>query len=192
MHNNNQSAANVQDCRKEADMNNNKVTILYSRLSKDDGEDKISNSIKNQQDLLEDYAERHGFTPWIHKFDDGFTGTRWDRPGWQELMTMVEADEVSCICIKDSSRFARDYIRAGMYRELFREKNVRFIMVNDGYDSFKGDDDITPFREIMSEMYARDTSIKIKSVVAAKGKSGKHISCSAPYGYKKDPNDKTK
>ena len=104
----------------------------------------------------------------------------------------VEAGEVSCICIKDSSRFGRDYIRAGMYREIFRDRNIRLIMVNDGYDSFKGEDDFTAFREIFAEWYAADISKKIKLVITAKGKGGKHISCAAPYGYKKDPNDKTK
>ena len=147
-----QSAANVQDCRKEAEMNE-KVTILYERLSRDDGEDKISNSILNQRQLLEEYAERNGLVPFLHIQDDGFSGTNWDRPGWQELMAKVESDEVSCICIKDSSRFGRDYLRAGMYREIFKNRSIRLIMVNDGYDSFKGEDDFTPFREIMSEWY---------------------------------------
>ena len=173
-------------------MNKQKVTILYERLSRDDGEDSVSNSILNQQQLLEEYVERNGLIPFLHIQDDGYSGTRWDRPGWQELIAKVEADEVSCICIKDSSRLGRDYLRVGLYRELFREKGVRLIAVNDGFDSEKGEDEFTPFREIMAEWYARDTSKKIKSVFAAKGKSGKHIACIAPYGYKKDPNDKSK
>jgi hypothetical protein len=172
--------------------NNNKVTILYERLSRDDGEDGISNSILNQRQLLEDYAERNGLVPFLHIQDDGYSGTNWDRPGWQELIAKVESDEVCCICIKDSSRLGRDYLRAGLFRELFRERNVRLIMVNDGFDSERGEDDFTPFREIMSEWYARDTSKKIKSVITAKGKSGKPTTNCAPYGFVKDPNDKNK
>jgi DNA invertase Pin-like site-specific DNA recombinase len=151
-----------------------------------------SNSILNQRQLLEEYAENHGLTPYVHICDDGWSGTRWDRPGWQELIAKVEADEVSCVCIKDSSRLGRDYLRVGLYRELFREKGVRLIAVNDNYDSERGEDDFTPFREIMAEWYARDTSKKIKSVIAAKGKSGKPTSSQPPYGFVKDPNDKSK
>jgi DNA invertase Pin-like site-specific DNA recombinase len=171
---------------------NNKITILYSRLSRDDEQQGPSNSIVNQKQLLQEYAERNSLVPYIHIEDDGYSGTNWDRPGWQELITKVEADEVYCICIKDSSRLGRDYLRAGLYRELFHEKNVRLIMVNDGYDSDKGEDDFTAFREIMSEWYARDTSKKIKSMLQTKGKSGKPISSQPPYGFIKDPNNKHK
>ena len=120
------------------------------------------------------------------------TGTRWDRPGWQELISKVEADEVAYICIKDGSRLGRDYLRVGLYRELFRDKGIRLIAINDNFDSDRGDDDFTPFREIMAEWYARDTSKKIKSVIQAKGRSGKPISCCPPYGFVKDPADKHK
>jgi len=186
-------AADVLDCRKsEAVMNNQKVVILYSRLSKDDEMQGSSNSIINQQHLLQEYAEAQGLTPYIHISDDGWSGTRWDRPGWQELITKVEADEVSCICIKDSSRLGRDYLRVGLYREMFREREVRLIAVNDNLDTARGEDDFTPFREIMAEWYARDTSKKIKSVFAAKAKSGKLIASTPPYGFIKDPNDKNK
>ncbi len=167
-----------------------KVNILYERLSRDDELQGPSNSILNQRQLLEEYAESNGLTPYRHICDDGWSGTRWDRPGWQELIAMVEADEVACVCIKDSSRLGRDYLRVGLYRELFREKGVRLIAVNDNYDSERGEDDFTPFREIMAEWYARDTSKKIKSVIAAKGKSGKPITSTPPYGFIKDPEDK--
>ena len=180
-------AANDSDCRKEAEMKNKRVNILYSRLSRDDELQGPSNSIVNQQQQLQEYAERNNLVPYLHIEDDGYSGTRWDRPGWEKLIAMVEADEVFCVCIKDGSRLGRDYLRVGLYRELFREKGVRLIAINDNYDSDKGDDDFTPFREIMAEWYARDTSKKIKSVFAAKGKSGKPTASQPPYGYMKDP-----
>lgn len=183
------SAATSSDRRKEESMNT-KLTILYERLSRDDELQGPSNSILNQRQLLEDYAERSNLTPYLHIHDDGYSGTNWDRPGWQELIARIEADEVGCLVIKDSSRMGRDYLRVGLYREMFREKGVRLIAINDGLDSSVGEDDFTPFREIMAEWYARDTSKKIKSVIAAKGKSGKPTSCTPPYGFIKDPNDK--
>ena len=167
-----------------------KITVLYARLSQDDELQGPSNSIVNQRQLLQDYAERHGLTPYVHIEDDGYSGTRWDRPGWQELIAKVEADEVACICIKDGSRLGRDYLRVGLYRELFREKGVRLIAINDNYDSAKGEDDFTPFREIMAEWYARDTSRKIKAALHAKGSSGKPLTCAPIYGYKRSTEDK--
>jgi DNA invertase Pin-like site-specific DNA recombinase len=150
--------------------NPRKITILYERLSRDDELAGESNSIANQKAMLEKYAEANGFTPFSHLTDDGYTGTNFDRPGWQELISRIDRDEVGCVCIKDSSRMGRDYLRTGLYREMFRERGVRLISVNDGIDTDKGDDDFTPFREIMSEWYARDTSRKIKSELTAKGK----------------------
>jgi len=185
------SAASVCDRRKEADMNTEKYTILYSRLSRDDGEDSVSNSIINQRAMLEEYAERNGLVPFLHIQDDGFSGTNWNRPGWQEVLAKVEAGDVSCICVKDLSRMSRDYLRAGLDRELFRERNVRLIALNDGVDTKQKEDDFTPFREIMAEWFARDTSRKIKSAYATKGNSGKPMSNQTPYGYRKDPNDKS-
>ena len=127
---NSQSAANVKNCREEAEMSK-KISILYSRLSRDDELQGPSNSIVNQRHLLQEYAESHGLVPFLHIQDDGYSGTRWDRPGWQELITKVEAGEVSCICIKDGSRLGRDYLRVGLYRELFRDKSVRLIAINE-------------------------------------------------------------
>jgi DNA invertase Pin-like site-specific DNA recombinase len=169
-----------------------KLTILYERLSRDDDLAGESNSIANQKRLLEEYAERKSFVPYEHLTDDGYTGTNYNRPGWMELVARIERDEVACLIIKDSSRMGRDYLRTGLYREMFRERGVRLIAVNDGIDTFERDDDFTPFREIMSEWYARDTSRKIKSVLTAKGKDGKPLTNVVPYGYKKDPNDKHK
>jgi len=148
------SAASVQNCEKEADMNTQKLNILYGRLSRDDEMQGPSNSILNQQQMLEEYANAHGLTPYIFLYDDGYSGTRWDRPAWQELISMVDADKVGCICIKDSSRMGRDYLRVGLYREMFREKGIRMISINDNTDTLlNGEDDFTPFREIMAEWY---------------------------------------
>ena len=171
---------------------NTKTTLLYARLSREDGEDGVSNSITNQLDMLRDYAGRNGFAPFECMQDDGYTGTNYNRPGWQELISRVERDEVSTIILKDSSRMGRNYLQTGLYREMFREKDIRLICVNDGTDTANGEDDFTPFREIMAEWYARDTSRKIKSVFASKARSGKPVSSQPPYGFIKDPDDKYK
>ena len=173
-------------------MNNStlKITALYERLSRDDDLQGDSNSIKNQRQLLSEYAERNGFENVRHFQDDGYSGTNFDRPGWQAMIELVERGEVGTIILKDSSRMGRDYLRTGLYREMFREKNVRLIAVNDGTDTFAKDDDFTPFREIMSEWYARDTSKKIRSVFQTKGKSGKPLTTNVIYGFKKSEDDK--
>jgi DNA invertase Pin-like site-specific DNA recombinase len=184
-------AANIQDCRKEAEMNrNSKITILYERLSREDSRTDQSLSIENQKKILEDYAVQNGFTPFLHLSDDGQTGTSWDRPAWQELIAMVEASEVSVILVKTMDRMGRDYLRMGLYREMFRDKGIRLIAVSDSFDSFLGEDDFTPFREIIAEWYARDTSKKVKAVLHSKGSSGKPLTNQAIYGYYKSPDDK--
>ena len=169
-----------------------KVNILYERLSRDDGDKAESDSIVHQRVLLEEYATRNNFIPFIHVSDDGYSGTNWNRPGWQEIIAKIESDEVSSLIVKDSSRIGRDYIRVGSYREMFREKGIRLIAVNDGFDSDRGDDDFTPFRDILSEWYAKDTSRKIKSVIKANGEKGKRLTNVPIYGYRLDPDDKTK
>ena len=131
-----------------------KLVILYSRLSREDGDKTESDSIQNQKVLLEQYAVKNGFTPFLHICDDGFSGSDWHRPGWLELMEKVDNNEVSTICIKDNSRLGRDFLRVGLYREMFKEKGIRLIAVNDGYDSSKGDDDLLPFRDIFAEWHA--------------------------------------
>jgi len=191
------SAAVGHICPKEGTMNSlmnqtQKLTLLYARLSREDGEDGVSNSITNQLNMLRDYAERNEFKPFATIQDDGYSGTNFDRPGWQELLSRIENGEVSTLILKDSSRMARNYLQAGLYREMFREKGVRLICINDGTDTANGEDDFTPFREIMAEWHARDTSRKIKAVYAAKGKSGKPITSIPPYGFVKDPNDKNR
>lgn len=165
------------------------MTALYERLSRDDELNGESNSISNQKKLLEQYAKEHGFTNLVHFTDDGISGTRFDRPGFLAMMKEVESGKVRTILIKDMSRMGRDYLKVGQYMELLRQKNVRLIAVNENVDSFREDDDFTPFRNIMNEWYARDTSKKIKSTFKAKGKSGKHVASTTPYGYLKDKDD---
>jgi len=167
-----------------------KITALYERLSRDDELQGPSNSILNQIQLLEEYAIKQGFTNIRHFQDDGYSGTNWERPGWNALMTEIQAGNVENVIFKDLSRFGRDYLRMGLYMEMFREKGVRMITVNDNIDTATGEDDFTPFRAIMSEWYARDTSRKIKSSLNSKGRNGKPLTSSPPYGYIKDPNDK--
>ena len=157
------------------------MTALYERLSRDDELNGESNSISNQKKLLEQYAKEHGFTNLVHFTDDGISGTRFDRPGFLAMMKEVESGKVGTILIKDMSRMGRDYLKVGQYMELLRQKNVRLIAVNENVDSFREDDDFTPFRNIMNEWYARDTSKKIKSTFKAKGKSGKHVASTTPY-----------
>jgi len=187
-----QSAANAQDCRKEVEMSTKKLTILYSRLSRDDELQGLSNSILNQQSILQEYAERNGLVPYVHISDDGFSGTNWDRPGWQKVVGEIEAGNAVNLLIKDMSRMGRDYLRVGLYMEMFREKGVRLVAVNDGVDTSLGEDDFTPFRAIMAEWYARDTSKKIKASINTKGRSGKPTANIPPYGFVKDPADKNK
>ena len=146
------------------------LNILYERLSRDDGDKAESDSISHQREMLEGFAEKNGFNPYIHVSDDGYSGTNWNRPGWQEVIARIEAGEVRAIIVKDSTRIGRDYIRVGALREYLKEKNVRLIAINDNLDSDRGDDDFTPFRDVMSEWYARDASRKIKSVIKTKGK----------------------
>ena len=173
-------------------MSQTKITALYERLSHDDELQGESNSISNQKQLLEDYARRNGLLNIRHFTDDGISGTRFDRPGFQAMLEQIENGKVEAVCIKDMSRLGRDYLQVGIYMETMRKRGVRLIAINDGVDSFSGEDDFTPFRNIMNEWYARDTSKKIKSTFQAKGSAGKHVASSPPYGYIKSPEDKEK
>ena len=164
-------------------MRNEKITPLYERLSRDDELQGESNSISNQKQMLEDFARRNGLPNPMHFTDDGISGTRFDRPGFLAMMEEVEAGRVEAIVIKDMSRLGRDYLKVGQVMEVLRQRGVRLIAINDGVDSLKGDDDFTPFRNIMNEFYARDTSRKIRSVFKAKGMSGKHLTGTVIYGY---------
>ena len=169
-------------------MRNEKITPLYERLSRDDELQGESNSISNQKQMLEDFARRNGLPNPMHFTDDGISGTRFDRPGFLAMMEEVEAGRVEAIVIKDMSRLGRDYLKVGQVMEILRQRGVRLIAINDGVDSLKGDDDFTPFRNIMNEFYARDTSRKIRSVFKSKGMSGKHLTGTVIYGYLWDEN----
>ena len=170
------------------------VTALYARLSKDDDLVGDSNSIVHQKEILAKYAKEHGFTNIEFYVDDGFSGTNFNRPDFQRMMADAEEGKISTIIVKDMSRFGRDYIMVGYYTEIyFSNLDIRFIAINDNVDSnIQTENDLTPFKNVFNEWYARDTSKKIRAVFKAKGNSGKHLTTNPPFGYKKDPNDKDK
>ena len=166
-----------------------KWTALYCRLSRDDDNEGDSNSIQHQKQILEKYAKDHSITNYKFYVDDGYSGTSFNRPGFQEMLADIEAGYVDCVIVKDMSRFGRNYLEVGMYTEImFPDKDVRFIAINDGVDSARDDNDFTPFRNIINEWYAKDTSKKIRAVFRAKGLSGKRLSTQTPYGYLKGEN----
>jgi site-specific DNA recombinase len=171
-----------------------KITALYERLSRDDELQGESNSIKNQKDMLENYARKNGFPNIRHFTDDGVSGTTFDRDGFNMMLAEIQAGNVAVVIVKDMSRFGRDYLKVGFYTEvMFKEKNVRFIAISNGIDSAnRSDSDFTPFLNIMNEWYARDTSRKIQAIFKSRMQEGKRVSPSVPYGYLRDPNDKQK
>ena len=147
--------------------------------------------INSQKAMLEDYAEKNGFTGIRHFTDDGISGTTFEREGLNAMLAEVEKGNIGTIIVKDMSRLGRNYVQMGMLREQLRMANVRLIAVNEGVDTGSGfDDDFLPFRDVINEYYAKDISKKIKSTFKAKGESGKHIASSPPYGYLKDSGDK--
>ena len=168
-----------------------KITILYCRLSNEDALDGESNSIQNQKEFLTRYAAEHGYTNLKILVDDGYTGTNFDRPGVQEGFALVKQGLVGCWLVKDLSRFGRDYLTVGQYTDIiFPSYDVRFIAVNDGVDSERGDSDgFAAIRNLFNEWYPRDTSQKVRVVFRQKGTSGKHLG-KPPYGYRTDPADK--
>lgn len=186
---------------KEEHMNNNrqsynageKITALYCRLSRDDELQGDSNSIINQKAILQKYTDDNGFRNTFLFVDDGYSGTTFDRPDWNRLMGLVDEGRVGTIIVKDMSRLGRDYLKVGMYTEMvFPNADIRFIAINNGVDSAnQSENDMTPFINIFNEFYAKDTSRKIRAVFKAKGQSGKPLSTNPPYGYVKDPEDKT-
>jgi DNA invertase Pin-like site-specific DNA recombinase len=171
-----------------------KKIYLYGRLSHEDELQGDSNSIANQRIILEKYAEDNGFTNYEYIYDDGYSGADFDtRPAFLKMIEEVEAGNVSCIVIKDLSRFGRDYLKVGFFTEiLFPEKNVRLIAVNDGVDSEKGENDFTPIMNLFNEWFLKNTSRKIRAVWQAKGKSGERLAVIPPYGYRKDPDNPKK
>ena len=169
-------------------MSTEAVTALYCRLSRDDELQGDSNSIINQKKILQKYALDHGWKNIRFYIDDGISGTTFNRPGFQEMIADIEAGIVKRVIIKDMSRLGRDYLQVGMYTEImFPGHDVHFIAVNDGVDSKQGDNEFTPFRNIINEWYAKDTSKKIRAVMKVKGNAGEHLTTNAPYGYMKDP-----
>ena len=176
---------------KRAKLNNDKITALYCRLSKDDGTNNESMSISTQKTMLKDYAKRNGFLNCQFYVDDGYSGTNYDRPAFRQLIEDIQDGEVSTLITKDLSRLGRNYLETGTYIEVFfPNHNVRYIAINDGVDSIDNAQmDITPFRNIINEMYAKNTSRKIKSALHARKMQGKYMATTAPFGYKKDEND---
>ena len=171
-------------------MSAEEITALYCRLSQDDKLEGDSNSIINQKKILQKYALEHGYTNFRFYIDDGISGTTFNRPGFQEMIADIEAGIVKRVIIKDMSRFGRDYLQVGMYTEImFPEHDIHFIAVNDGVDSAQGDNEFTPFRNIINEWYAKDTSKKIRAVMKVKGNAGEHLTSNPPYGYMKSPDD---
>ena len=162
-----------------------KITACYDRLSQEDEQEGDSISIQNQRDFLRTYCEDHRF-PNVRFFsDDGYTGTNFDRPGFQEMMELIELGRISTVIVKDLSRLGRNRLVVGTLMERFTEDyGVRYIAVTDSIDSDKGFDDLVAIREWFNEFYPRDTSKKIRAVFTNKGNSGQRLCTQVPYGYK--------
>ena len=168
------------------------ITALYCRLFRDDGAEGDSNSVANQKRLLQRFAKENGLSHTRFYVDDGYTGTNFQRPGFQKLLEDVELGYVSTIMVKDMSRLGRDYLQVGYYTDsYFPDHNIRFIAVNDMVDSNEGENALAPFRNVMNELYARDISRKVRSAHRIRGKSGEPLS-QPPYGYMKSPENKKK
>ena len=168
-----------------------KITALYCRLSADDELKGDSNSIIHQKELLQEYAYKHGLRQIEFYVDDGYTGTNFERPDFQRLISDVENNLIGSVVVKDLSRLGRNYLKVGYYTEiLFPQNDIRFISVTDNIDSISeaGMNDFVPFKNIMNEWYAKDLSRKQRAVVKSKGNSGKRLTCRTVYGYKKDEN----
>lgn len=180
--------------RDQQDTQDEGITALYERLSQEDKLEGESNSIANQKKILERYCREHGITAYRHyDEDDGYSGTNFNRPGFQRMLADIKAGKIKRVIVKDMSRFGRDYLQVGFYTDmLFPDFGVHFIAVNDGVDSTRGENEFTAIRNVFNEMYARDTSKKIRATWQSKGKSGEHLTTIPPYGYMKDPDNKKK
>ena len=167
------------------------VTALYCRLSIEDGRENESMSISNQKALLRDFAEKNGLLDYEYYVDDGYTGRNFNRPSFQRMIADIEAGKVKCVITKDLSRLGRNYIEAGSYIEIFFPRhNVRYIAVTDGVDSLNRQEmDITPFKNILNDMYSRDISKKVLAGWMARSRQGKFLGGPTPYGLMRDPND---
>ena len=167
------------------------VTALYCRLSIEDGRDNESMSISNQKALLRDFAEKNGFLDYEYYVDDGYTGRNFNRPSFQRMIADIEAGKVKCVITKDLSRLGRNYIEAGSYIEVFFPRhNVRYIAVTDGVDSVNRQEmDITPFKNILNDLYSRDISKKVQAGWMVRSRQGKFVGGPTPYGLMRDPAD---
>ena len=171
-----------------------KITALYCRLSQEDALDGESNSISNQKRILSAYAKEHHFLNPVFFVDDGYSGTDFDRPGFQEMLDEIEADHVAVVLTKDLSRLGRNSTMTGMFINItFAKHNVHYIAINDNFDTQNQnsvDNDFAGIRMWFNEFYARDTSRKIRAVNKAKGERGERLTVNAPYGYRKNPESK--
>ena len=175
-------------------LNENRITALYCRLSQDDGREGESNSIVNQRALLNEFARKNHFKNLQFFVDDGYSGTTFDRPQFRKMERLIENGEVGTVIVKDMSRLGRNYLQVGMYTDIvFPENNVRFIAINDNVDSdVQTEFDMTPIRNFCNELFARDTAKKIKTTFKMKGEQGEHLATRPPLGYKKDEKDPNK
>ena len=166
------------------------ITALYCRLSRDDGMEGDSNSVANQKKLLSKYAKENGFGNTRYYVDDGYTGTNFNRPGFQQMLEDMDMGYISTVIVKDMSRLGRDYLQVGYYTDTyFPDRNIRFIAINDCVDSADGENELAPFRNVMNEMYARDISRKVRSSHRLRGNAGEPLA-PPPYGYMKSPENK--
>ena len=183
---------NQKKTKKKVSVSEGGITALYCRLSRDDGSEGESNSIANQKKLLARYAKDHGLGNTRFYVDDGYTGTNFNRPGFQQMLEDMDMGYISTVIVKDSSRFGRNYLEVGKYTDYyFPEHNIRFIAVNDCVDSENGEDELGAFRNVMNEMYAKDISRKVRSSQRLRGMAGEPLS-PPPYGYVKSPENKKK
>ena len=173
-------------------------TAGYYRLSREDGDKMESDSIRNQKELIGDYVSKHPEITLVDEYvDDGYTGTNFERPGFQKLLKDIESKKINCIIVKDLSRLGRNYIEMGRYLEkIFPLKGIRFIAINDHFDSFdessEADQIVIPFKNLINDAYCRDISTKVRSQLDVKRKNGDFVGSFAPYGYRKDPSDGSK
>lgn len=172
--------------------NENLITALYERLSRDDDQQGDSNSIVNQKSYLTAFAADHGFAHYRHYTDDGYSGGNFERPGWKQLIADIDAGLVGTVIAKDLSRVGRDYIQTGFYTEVyFRRKGVRFIAIGNGVDTANPiSSEFAPFMNVLNEMYLRDQSKKMRTFFRQRGNSGKPTNTLCVFGYRKDPADK--
>lgn len=168
------------------------VAGLYCRLSKDDGNSVESMSIWSQKVMLKQFAESNGIAIYDYYVDDGYSGTNFERPSFKKMITDIENGKINCVITKDLSRLGRNYLQSGAYIEMyFPQKNIRYIAITDGIDTLNSNqNDIMPFKNILNEMYAKDTSKKVKSAIQSRMREGTYIGSKAPFGYLKDPNNK--